>query len=172
MECADRETKNAIQLDRLKKTVETCYNKVPFYKKKFDEIGLRPEHIKTLADVKHIPFTTAEDLRNNYPFGLFAVPKRDVVRIHGSSGTTGKPKIVGYTRNDLENWSEIMARVICAAGGTAGRYSADRIRIRIVHRRIRTPLRYGKDRRDGRTAFERQHGQTDYAHAGFPERRY
>ncbi len=119
MECADRETKNAIQLDRLKKTVETCYNKVPFYKKKFDEIGLRPEHIKTLADVKHIPFTTAEDLRNNYPFGLFAVPKRDVVRIHGSSGTTGKPKIVGYTRNDLENWSEIMARVICAAGGTA-----------------------------------------------------
>ncbi len=119
MECADRETKNAIQLDRLKKTVETCYNKVPFYKKKFDEIGLRPEHIKTLADVKHIPFTTAEDLRNNYPFGLFAVPKRDVVRIHGSSGTTGKPKIVGYTKNDLENWSEIMARVICAAGGTA-----------------------------------------------------
>lgn len=119
MECADRETKNAIQFDRLKKTVETCYNKVPFYKKKFDEIGLRPEHIKTLADVKHIPFTTAEDLRNNYPFGLFAVPKRDVVRIHGSSGTTGKPKIVGYTRNDLENWSEIMARVICAAGGTA-----------------------------------------------------
>ena len=117
MECADRETKNAIQLDRLKKTVETCYNKVPFYKKKFDEIGLRPEHIKTLADVKHIPFTTAEDLRNNYPFGLFAVPKRDVVRIHGSSGTTGKPKIVGYTKNDLENWSEIMARVICAAGG-------------------------------------------------------
>ena len=92
---------------------------MPFYKKKFDEIGLRPEHIKTLADVKHIPFTTAEDLRNNYPFGLFAVPKRDVVRIHGSSGTTGKPKIVGYTRNDLENWSEIMARVICAAGGTA-----------------------------------------------------
>ena len=119
MECADRETKNAIQLDRLKKTVETCYNKVPFYKKKFDEIGLRPEHIKTLADVKHIPFTTAEDLRNNYPFGLFAVPKRDVVRIHGSSGTTGKPKIVGYTKNDLENWSEIMARVICATGGTA-----------------------------------------------------
>ena len=119
MECADRETKNAIQLARLKKTVETCYNKVPFYKKKFDEIGLRPEHIKTLADIRHIPFTTAEDLRNNYPFGLFAVPKRDVIRIHGSSGTTGKPKIVGYTKNDLDNWSEIMARVICAAGGTA-----------------------------------------------------
>ena len=72
-----------------------------------------------MTDLKHIPFTTADDLKNNYPFGLFAVPKRDVVRVHGSSGTTGKPKIVGYTRNDLDNWSEIMARVICAAGGTA-----------------------------------------------------
>ena len=119
MECADSETKNAIQLDRLKKTVQVCYNNVPFYKNKFDEIGLKPEHIRTLTDLKHIPFTTADDLKNNYPFGLFAVPKRDVVRVHGSSGTTGKPKIVGYTRNDLDNWSEIMARVICAAGGTA-----------------------------------------------------
>ena len=116
MECADRGTKNAIQLDRLQKTVEKCYNNVPFYRKKFDEIGLRPEHIKTLADIKHIPFTTADDLRENYPFGLFAVPKRQVVRIHGSSGTTGKPKVVGYTKKDLDNWSEIMARVICAAG--------------------------------------------------------
>ena len=103
----------------MKKTVQVCYNNVPFYKNKFDEIGLKPEHIRTLTDVKHIPFTTADDLKNNYPFGLFAVPKRDVVRVHGSSGTTGKPKIVGYTRNDLDNWSEIMARVICAAGGTA-----------------------------------------------------
>ena len=119
MECADRETKDAIQLERLKKTVEVCYNKVPFYKNKFDEIGLKPEHIRTLADIRHIPFTTAEDLKNNYPFGLFAVPKRDVIRIHGSSGTTGKPKIVGYTRRDIDNWSELIARIISAAGGTA-----------------------------------------------------
>ncbi len=118
MECADRETKNAIQLERLKKTVDVCYNKVPFYKNKFDEIGLRPEHIKTLADIKHIPFTTAEDLKNNYPFNLFAVPKKEVVRLHGSSGTTGKPKIVGYTKNDIENWSELIARLVTAAGVT------------------------------------------------------
>lgn len=119
MECADRETKNAIQLERLKKTVDVCYNKVPFYKNKFDEIGLKPEHIKTLADIKHIPFTTAEDLRNNYPFGLFAVPKNDVVRLHGSSGTTGKPKIVGYTKQDIDNWSELIARLVTAAGATS-----------------------------------------------------
>lgn len=118
MECADRETKNAIQLERLKKTVDVCYNKVPFYKKKFDEIGLKPEHIKTLADIKHIPFTTAEDLKNNYPFGLFAVPKKDIVRLHGSSGTTGKPKIEGYTKQDLDNWSELIARLVTAAGVT------------------------------------------------------
>lgn len=118
MECADQETKNAIQLERLKKTVDVCYNKVPFYRNRFDEIGLKPEHIKTLADIRHIPFTTAEDLRNNYPFGNFAVPKKDVVRLHGSSGTTGKPKLVGYTKNDIDNWSELIARIISAAGGT------------------------------------------------------
>ena len=101
-ECATREEKNEIQLERLKKIAAYCYERVPFYKQKFDEIGLRPEHIKTLSDVKHLPFTTADDLKNNYPFGLFAVPKKEIVRIHGSSGTTGKPKIVGYTKNDLE----------------------------------------------------------------------
>ncbi|HIU26559.1 MAG TPA: phenylacetate--CoA ligase [Candidatus Copromorpha excrementigallinarum] len=119
MECADRETKNAIQLTRLKNAVERCYERVPFYRKKFDEIGLRPEHIRTLEDVRHLPFTTADDLKENYPFGMFAVPKKEVVRLHGSSGTTGKPKIEGYTRQDIENWAEIMARVISAAGGTA-----------------------------------------------------
>ncbi len=118
MECADKQTIRALQLDRLKKIVEVCYHKVPLYKHKFDEIGLKPEHIKTLEDVRHLPFTTAEDLRSTYPFGMFAVDKREVVRLHGSSGTIGKPKIIGYTRQDLDNWSEIMARVICAAGGT------------------------------------------------------
>lgn len=118
MECADRETIQALQLSRLKKTVEVCYQRVPLYKEKFDAIGLKPEHIKTLEDIKEIPFTTAEDLKNNYPFGMFAVDKKDVVRIHGSSGTTGKPKVVGYTKNDLDMWSEIVTRVICGAGGT------------------------------------------------------
>ena len=117
-ECATREEKNEIQLERLKKIVAYSYERVPFYKKKFDEIGLKPEHIKTLADVRHLPFTTAADLKDNYPFGLFAVPKKEIVRIHGSSGTTGKPKIVGYTRRDLENWTECLARIITAAGAT------------------------------------------------------
>lgn len=116
MECAKRQDIEEIQLERLKKTVALCYERVPHYKKKFDEIGLRPEHIKTLKDLKHVPFTTKDDLRENYPYGMFAVPMREVVRVHASSGTTGRPTVVGYTKNDLETWSEIMARVICATG--------------------------------------------------------
>lgn len=118
-ECATRKEKDEIQLARLKKMVAYCYERVPFYKKKFDKMGLKPQHIKDLSDVKLLPFTTAEDLKNNYPFGLFAVPKKEIVRIHGSSGTTGKPKIVGYTKNDLENWTECLARLITAAGVTS-----------------------------------------------------
>lgn len=118
-ECATREEKNQIQLERLKKITAYCYERVSFYKKKFDEIGLKPDHIKTLKDVRLLPFTTASDLKDNYPFGLFAVSKDEIVRIHGSSGTTGKPKIVGYTRNDLENWTECLARLITAAGVTS-----------------------------------------------------
>ena len=118
MECADRGYIKELQTARLKETVKRCYERVPFYTRKFDEIGLKPEHIKTLDDIKEIPFTTADDLKDNYPFGLFAVDKKEVVRIHGSSGTTGKPKIEGYTKNDLANWTEIVTRVICMAGGT------------------------------------------------------
>jgi len=118
MECADRDTIRQIQLEGLKKTVARCYELVPTYRKKFDAIGLKPEHIKTLADIRHIPFTTNEDLRENYPFGMFASPMRDIVRLHGSSGTTGKPKIVGYTRQDLARWTEAVSRVACAAGAT------------------------------------------------------
>ncbi len=119
IECAGRDEIKKMQLARLKETVERCYERVPFYRKKFDETGLEPKHIRTLEDVKLLPFTTADDLKNNYPFGLFAVDKKDIVRVHGSSGTTGKPKIEGYTRNDLENWTEILARVISAAGVTS-----------------------------------------------------
>ncbi len=117
-ECMDREELKALQLERLKDTVQRCYNHVPLYRTKFQEIGLKPEHIKTLKDIVHIPFTTAQDLKDYYPFGMFAAAKKDVVRIHGSSGTTGKPKIVGYTRKDLDLWSELVARVISAAGVT------------------------------------------------------
>ena len=118
IECADRATIKALQLERLKKIVKYCYERVPFYTKKFDETGLKPEDIKTLEDVRKLPFTTADDLKNNYPFGLFATDNKDIVRVHGSSGTTGKPKIVGYTKNDLNNWTECLTRMICAAGVT------------------------------------------------------
>ena len=106
----------ALKLERLQHIVRYCYENVPFYHKRFDSIGLKPEHIRTLADVRLIPPTTKADLRDNYPFGLFAVPREKVVRIHASSGTTGKPTVVGYTKNDLDMWSGVMARIICAAG--------------------------------------------------------
>lgn len=108
-----------IQLERLKHTVEKAYNKVPFYKKRLDEAGLTPDKIKTLDDLKYIPFTVKNDLRDNYPFGLFAEPMKNIVRVHASSGTTGKPVVGGYTKSDLENWSTSIARLVTAAGGTS-----------------------------------------------------
>lgn len=113
-----RREMDALQLERLKGIVRYCYDKVPFYRKRFDSIGLKPEHIVTLADIDKIPFTTKDDLRDNYPFDLFAVPKKEIVRLHASSGTTGKPIVVGYTKNDMEMWTESLARLIVAAGGS------------------------------------------------------
>lgn len=105
-----------LQLENLKRTVERVYENVPFYRKKFDEIGLKPYHIKKLEDIRHIPFTTKDDLRNNYPYGLFAVPLTKIVRLHASSGTTGKPTVVGYTKRDMEIWAEVVARMVTEAG--------------------------------------------------------
>ncbi len=105
----------ALQLERLQETVARVYRQVPFYRKALDEKGLRPEDIRSLADVSKLPFTTKQDLRDNYPYGLFALPLKDVVRLHGSSGTTGKPIVVGYTRQDLDDWSELLARIITQA---------------------------------------------------------
>jgi|UniRef100_A0A7C3WRV6 phenylacetate-CoA ligase len=106
----------ALQLRRLQAVVERVYHLVPFYRRRMDDIGLRPEHIRTLADLELLPFTTKQDLRDNYPFGMFAVPMEQVVRIHASSGTTGKPTPVGYTQRDLDVWSEVMARTLAAGG--------------------------------------------------------
>ncbi|HID55507.1 TPA: phenylacetate--CoA ligase [Candidatus Poribacteria bacterium] len=111
-ESMPRSKREEIQFERLKQTVRRCYEKVPLYRKKFDEIGLKPEDIKSLDDLEKLPFTTKDDLRENYPFGLFAVPMDQLVRIHASSGTTGKPTVVGYTRNDIEIWAEVMARTL------------------------------------------------------------
>lgn len=118
MECASQEQRYALQTERLIKTVARCYNNVPHYKKKLDEAGVSPKDIKTLDDITKIPFTEKEDLRQNFPYKLFAVPMKDVVRIHASSGTTGKPTVVGYTKNDIDMWSECIARLVCAAGVT------------------------------------------------------
>lgn len=108
-----------IQLERLKETVNRVYNKVLPYRKKMDAIGLKPEDIKTLKDLSKLPFVTKQDLRDNYPFGLFAVPKDELVRIHASSGTTGKPTVVGYTKNDLKVWTECVSRIACMGGATS-----------------------------------------------------
>lgn len=118
-ETMSRKQIEEIQLERLKYTVNYCYTHVPFYKKKMDAAGVSPDQIKTLDDIRRIPSTTKADLRDNYPFGLFAVPMKDIVRIHASSGTTGKPTVVGYTKHDLDMWSDCMARLCAAAGATA-----------------------------------------------------
>ena len=102
-----REHMKKLQLRRLQKTMERVYTNVPFYKRRFDEIGLKPKHIKSLKDLENIPFTVKDDLRANYPYEMFAVPINKIVRLHASSGTTGKPTVVGYTKADLKIWSEL-----------------------------------------------------------------
>lgn len=118
METMSRADMEALQLERLKYIVRYCYDHVKLYHDRFDENGISPDKIKTLSDIQYIPPTTKDDMRDHYPFGLFAVPRKEVVRIHASSGTTGKPTVVGYTKNDLSMWSENMARLIAAAGVT------------------------------------------------------
>ena len=115
-ETLSREEMNALQLERLKETVARVYEKVEPYRKKMDEAGVKPEDIKSLSDLAKLPFVTKQDMRDNYPFGLFAVPKDKLVRIHASSGTTGKPTVVGYTQADLETWTDCVSRIASAGG--------------------------------------------------------
>ena len=116
VETASRDEIAALQLERLKWSLRHAYENVPFYRKKFDEAKVHPDDLKELSDLAKFPFTTKQDLRDNYPFGMFAVPREEVVRIHASSGTTGKPTVVGYTRNDIRTWAGLMARAFRAAG--------------------------------------------------------
>lgn len=109
---------NALQLERLKYITVYCYNNIKLYHDKFDKIGFNPEKIKTLSDIEYIPLTTKEDFRDNYPFDMFAVPRKQIVRIHASSGTTGKPTVVGYTKADLDMWSDCVARIVVMAGAS------------------------------------------------------
>jgi phenylacetate-CoA ligase len=117
---ANRDELEALQLERLRSTLLHAYANNPNYTRKFDAAGVHPDHLRTLSDLARFPFTTKEDLRDAYPFGFFSVPREQVARIHASSGTTGKPTVVGYTRNDLANWGNLVARSIRAAGGRAG----------------------------------------------------
>lgn len=120
-ECMPREDIEKLQLRRLKETVYRVYAFVPSYKAKMDQAGIKPDDINRLEDLNKLPFTTKQDLRDNYPFGLFAVPMNEVIRIHSSSGTTGKPTVVGYSKRDIDTWAELMARALTSAG--ASRYS-------------------------------------------------
>lgn len=118
-ECMDREELEQLQLERLESTLNRVYLNVPFYRKQFDAIGFNPDDLKSLDDLRKLPFTTKNDLRENYPYGLFAVPLREVVRVHASSGTTGMSTVVGYTQNDIKTWSNLVGRVLVAGGVTA-----------------------------------------------------
>ncbi|MBK7613896.1 MAG: phenylacetate--CoA ligase [Burkholderiales bacterium] len=120
IETASRDEIQALQLQRLQATLARVYENVPHYKQAFDEKGVHPSDCKTLADLAKFPFTTKHDLRANYPFGMFAVPREQVSRVHASSGTTGKPTVVGYTAGDIERWATLVARSIRAAGGRKG----------------------------------------------------
>ncbi len=110
----------ALQLMRLKSVVERVYSNVPFYRNSFDSAGIRPESITSLSDLQRLPFTTKQDMRDSYPYALFAAPMEEIVRIHASSGTTGKPTVVGYTKKDIENWADLMARTLVTAGAHKG----------------------------------------------------
>lgn len=120
IERASRDELQALQLQRLKATLAAAYESVPHYRAAFDAKGVHPSDLKTLADLAKFPFTTKADLRANYPFGMFAVPREQVVRVHASSGTTGKPTVVGYTQHDIDTWAHLVARSIRASGGRAG----------------------------------------------------
>lgn len=120
IETMDRPALKRLQSALLRETVERVYHRVPFYRRLFDERGIKPEDIRGVEDLHKLPFTKKADLRENYPFGFFAVDLKDVVRIHGSSGTKGKPTVVGYTKKDIQNWAEVCARAIVTAGGRPG----------------------------------------------------
>jgi len=120
IETASKDELQALQLQRLKWSLKHAYDNVPHYRASFDAAGVHPNDLNTLADLARFPFTGKKDLRDNYPFNMFAVPREQISRIHASSGTTGKPTVVGYTKNDIDTWATVVARSIRAAGGRAG----------------------------------------------------
>ena len=134
-ETLSRSELEALQSELLRRQVAAVYEKVPFYRQAFRDRGLRPDDIRSVNDLTRLPFTRKADFRDNYPFGLLAVPRRELSRIHASSGTTGKPTVVAYTRNDLANWREVCARNLARRRRDARRHGANRHGLRPVHRR-------------------------------------
>ena len=122
IECAEPEVLREIQSERLRSMVARCYHHVPFYRRKLDEMGIRPEDIQSIDDIVKLPFTYKTDLRDHFPYGLVAVPKEEVVRVHASSGTTGKQTVVAYTQHDIDVWANGAARALAAAGCTRSDY--------------------------------------------------
>ncbi len=120
IERASRDEITALQIDRLRSSLSHVYRNVPHYRDAFNQASVHPDDLKDLKDLAEFPFTSKQDLRDNYPFGLFAVPREQISRIHASSGTTGKPTVVAYTRSDIGHWADLVARSIRAAGGRAG----------------------------------------------------
>ena len=120
IEKASRDELAALQLERLKWSLNHAYENSPVYRRKFDEAGVHPSQVQSLADLARFPFTTKKDLRDNYPFGMFAVPQEQISRIHASSGTTGKPTVVAYTARDIDTWANVVARSVRAAGARRG----------------------------------------------------
>lgn len=167
IECADRAFFDKLTIERLQDLVKRCYENVPFYKKALDNAGVKPEDIKTLADYQKVPFTVKTDLRDNYPYGLFAVPQRDIVRIHGSSGTTGKPIIVGYTKGDLDVWKECISRLIYMAGGSADDIAQICFGYGLFTGAFRAASRAGKRRCNSDSDVDGQHGKAAHDYEGF-----
>ncbi len=157
-ETMDRTALGELQSRRLRSTVEWVYERVPYYREALDRAGVEPRHIRTLADVRRLPFTDKRALRDTYPFGMFAVPLDDVVRVHASSGTTGKPIVVGYTRGDLNTWTELTARIASAAGVT----HRDRVQMAFLYGMFTGGwgMHYGIER-IGATVFPAGSGNTE-----------
>ena len=170
-ETLPREDMERLQLKRLQALCERVYANVPFYKKKFDEKGVKPQDIKSLKDITLLPFTVKQDLRDQYPFGLFAVPKDQIVRIHSSSGTTGTATVVGYTKRDIENWGELMARCFAASGASAADTVHNAYGLRPVHGRTRRALRGRGPGRHRGSHLGRRHQASGHPAEGLRARR-
>ena len=149
IETASRDELQALQLQRLKWSLRHAYENVPHYKRAFDAKGVHPDDLKSLADLSKFPFTTKKELRENYPFGMFAVPRQQVVRVHASSGTTGKPTVVGYTQGDIARWADLVARSIRASMNSWRRRSYLRHSARSSHKRVTRSISPPPSTREG-----------------------